>query len=67
VSTQLGVGEIFRVEKWPDDFGSSTPELLMARHKMFWVGNAEFFFLFDSATSNLSLASDRELRGRYIG
>jgi hypothetical protein len=67
VSTQLGVREIFRVEKWSDDFGSSTPKLLMAGHKTFWVGDAEFFFLSDSATSNLSLASDRDLRGSYTG
>jgi hypothetical protein len=55
------------VEKWPDDFGSSTPELLMAGHKTFWVGDADFFFLSDSVMSNLSLASDCDLHGRYTG
>jgi hypothetical protein len=67
VSTLLGVGEIFRVEKWLDDFGSSILELLMAGHKTFWVSDAEFFFLSNSATSNLSLTSDRDMRGRYTG
>jgi hypothetical protein len=44
VSTQLGVGEIFRVEKWPNDFGSLTPKLLMAGQKRFWGRRRRSFF-----------------------